>query len=71
MQRLVQQVGSESVHSNATTCDTALEAEQGIKKTKSLPMGDLGDAVPLSATLCENSGGGIRTPDTRIMIPLL
>ena len=42
------------------------------KKTpKPLQIVDLGDEVQGDATLFASSGGGTRTPDTRIMIPLL
>ena len=36
-----------------------------------LEVQDMGDTVRNGAVTCKNSGAGIRTPDTRIMIPLL
>ena len=38
---------------------------------KAARIADLGDGLRSDATVCDSSGGGIRTPDTRIMIPLL
>ena len=52
-------------------CDDEAFKPAPKKAPKPLCIADLGDTVQASATDCENSGGGTRTPDTRIMIPLL
>ena len=57
--------------SGATGCDAEPFKPAPKKAPKPLCIADLGDTVQASATDCENSGGGTRTPDTRIMIPLL
>ena len=41
------------------------------KSPKPVFVAGLGDDVPPGAAACVSSGGGTRTPDTRIMIPLL
>ena len=57
--------------SGATGCDDDAFKPAPKKAPKPLCIADLGDTVQASATDCESSGGGTRTPDTRIMIPLL
>lgn len=36
-----------------------------------MKLGDLGGQIPVNYLIWNGSGGGTRTPDTRIMIPLL
>ena len=57
--------------SGATGCDDEAFKPPAKKAPKPLCIADLGEEVQASATDCESSGGGTRTPDTRIMIPLL
>ena len=57
--------------SGATGCDDDAFKPAPKKAPKPLCIADLGEEVQASATDCESSGGGTRTPDTRIMIPLL
>jgi hypothetical protein len=59
------------VRRGATGCDDEAFKPAPKKAPKPLCIADLGDTVQASAIDCENSGGGTRTPDTRIMIPLL
>jgi hypothetical protein len=55
----------------ALQCNDIPSQEALRESTKSLQLVDLGDDVQPSAMVFASSGGGIRTPDTRIMIPLL
>ena len=57
--------------SSAMRCDDDDFEQAATKEAKPLCIADLDEEVHLSATDCENSGGGIRTHDTRIMILLL
>ena len=52
-------------------CESEGELTAQKKTPKPLQIADLGDGVRDGATNRESSGGGTRTPDTRIMIPLL
>ena len=70
-QRQAQQSGREMGRQRATACDGRTEREAQRESPKPLEIADLGDDVRPAATGCESSGGGTRTPDTRIMIPLL
>ena len=70
-QRLAQRTGSDTGRSAAMRCESRTEPTAQKKTPKSLQIADLGDAVRPVATGSESSGGGTRTPDTRIMIPLL
>jgi hypothetical protein len=65
-QRLAQQSGSRSVRSGAKLRDERVHNDAQRKSPKAVVIVDLSDAI-----FCLNSGGGTRTPDTRIMIPLL
>jgi integrase len=70
-QRVAQQLGRESTLSDATACDEAENSAAKKKSPKPLVLGNLSDDVQDDALPFANSGGGTRTPDTRIMIPLL
>jgi hypothetical protein len=70
-QRQAQQLGRECVLSDAQEC-AGVDKEDGQHRCpKPLQIADLGDSMQEVATLFASSGGGTRTPDTRIMIPLL
>jgi len=69
--QLAQQLGRETPRSVAKGCEREGEGKAQKKTPKSLRVADLGDGVRAGATHRESSGGGTRTPDTRIMIPLL
>ena len=69
--QLAQQSGRETLRSAATPCDQPTSPAAQKNSPKPLRVADLDDAVRVPATARESSGGGIRTPDTRIMIPLL
>jgi integrase len=70
-QRQAQRAGRESRQSGASGCDDATNPTAQKKTPKPLQIADLSDAVRSHAKDRESSGGGTRTPDTRIMIPLL
>jgi len=70
-QRLAQQSRRDSTRRGAAACDGREENAAEQKSPKPLAIGNLGDALQDDAMLFASSGGGIRTPDTRIMIPLL
>jgi hypothetical protein len=55
----------------ASGCEGESEGNALKKSPKPLQIKDLGDNLRCDATNRESSGEGIRTPDTRIMIPLL
>ena len=57
--------------SAASPCDDQKRRDAQKKTPKPLQIADLGDGLRDCASLDASSGGGIRTPDTRIMIPLL
>ena len=70
-QRQAQHLRRETVPLDATASD-ALTASLGfVTSLNLLDVAKLDDAVQDGAVTCLNSGAGIRTPDTRIMIPLL
>ena len=69
--RLAQQSERETRRSAAKGCERESEGNAQKKTPKPLQIADLGDGVRDGATNRESSGGGTRTPDTRIMIPLL
>ena len=69
--QLAQQSGRENVPLPAKRCDSTGKGEHQRKTPKPLQIAGLSDMSPVIATGCESSSGGIRTPDTRIMIPLL
>ena len=71
VQRLAQRAGDETLPERATGCDEPDPARAQTKPPKSLPVADLSGVVRPDATHSTSSGGGTRTPDTRIMIPLL
>ena len=70
-QQLAQQLGRETRRPAAKRCERESEGNVQKKTPKPLCIAELGEEVQASATDCESSGGGTRTPDTRIMIPLL
>ena len=69
--QLAQQLERETVQTAAKRCERESEDNAQKKTSKPLVIADLDDDVRLAATNRESSGGGTRTPDTRIMIPLL
>jgi hypothetical protein len=70
-QRQAQQSGRERQQSDATGCDDELVMSAQKKTPNPLRIAELGAVVRFDATDSKSSGGGTRTPDTRIMIPLL
>ena len=70
-QRMAQRAGRDTGQIGAKECDRRTKPHAQKKTPKPLQIVDLGDEVQGDATLLTSSGGGIRTPDTRIMIPLL
>ena len=70
-QLLAQQSGVNSVRISAKRCDEGDMTEQPSEAAIHSIIAGLSDILRLDATRRENSGGGTRTPDTRIMIPLL
>ena len=70
-QRLAQRAGDETVQNRASRCGASDLNRAQTKPPKSLPVADLSGVVRPDATPGTSSGGGTRTPDTRIMIPLL
>ena len=69
--QLAQQSGRETRRAAAKGCEGESEGTAQKKSPKPLQIKDLGDNLRCDATNRESSGEGIRTPDTRIMIPLL
>ncbi len=70
-QRQAQRTRRETGQSVAIGCDSTIRRPAQKESPKSLRVADLGESVRPKAMGCKNSGGGTRTPDTRIMIPLL
>ncbi len=70
-QRQAQRAGRESGQSGARGCDDETNPTAQKKTPKPLQIADLSDDLRPHAKDRESSGGGTRTPDTRIMIPLL
>ncbi len=70
-QRMAQSARRETGQIGASCGDEESNSEVQKKSPKPLQIVDLGDGVRGDATLFASSGGGTRTPDTRIMIPLL
>jgi integrase len=70
-QRQAQQSGSRSVRSGAKDRDESVHRDGQKKSLKPVVIVDLGNAMLDDANSCLSSGGGTRTPDTRIMIPLM
>jgi hypothetical protein len=68
-QRMAQRAERETRRAAANGCDGASEGDTQKKSPKPLQIADLGDCVREGASWDASSGGGIRTPDTRIMIP--
>ena len=68
-QRLAQRAGDETLQNHASRCDEPDPARAQTKPPKSLPVADLSGVVRPDAIPGTSSGGGTRTPDTRIMIP--
>ena len=69
--QLAQQSGRETRRAAAKGCEGESEGNAQKKSPKPLRVEDLGDDLRCDATNRESSGEGTRTPDTRIMIPLL
>ena len=69
--QLAQQSGRETRRAAAKGCEGESEGNARKKSPKPLRVADLGDDLRCDATNRESSGEGTRTPDTRIMIPLL
>ena len=69
--RICQQSGRERVPVGAKPCDGKNQGRHPQERPQPLQIGGLSDGLPDVATGCESSSEGIRTPDTRIMIPLL
>ena len=57
------------MHLDATASDDSPAPSAQEKSPKPVVVANLGDVMQGSATEFASSGGGIRTPDTRIMIP--
>ena len=57
------------MHSGAKLRDELACRDAGKKSHKPAVIVDLSNAMPRDTNSCFNSGGGTRTPDTRIMIP--
>ena len=55
----------------AKQCETEFKGKPKSTSPKPFRIADLGEEWRLNAISHESSGGGTRTPDTRIMIPLL
>ena len=70
-QQGAQRAGCETRRSAATGYDRQSVGQAEQKTPQPLQIADLGDGMLLRATHRVSSGGGTRTPDTRIMIPLL
>ena len=68
-QRLAQRAGDETVQNRASRCGASDLNRAQTKPPKSRPVADLSGVVRPDATAGTSSGGGTRTPDTRIMIP--
>ena len=66
-----QQSRRELVRNDAKECDERRAPIAKEESPKPLPFADLSDELRHLAKGDESSGAGIRTPDTRIMIPLL
>ncbi len=70
-QRLAQRAEREQGQNGASQCESEAGPRPQRKMPKSLQVMDLGDVVRGDALGNASSGRGTRTPDTRIMIPLL
>ena len=70
-QRQAQRAGRETVQFGANACEGENSGDKKRKSPKSLPDENLSELMRPSAIGSTSSGGGTRTPDTRIMIPLL
>ena len=70
-QRQAQRTGCGNRQNGARPGERESRGVTGKSSHKSLRIADLGDKTHHDATGCESSSGGTRTPDTRIMIPLL
>ncbi len=66
-----QQSGRQSMQKRAATCNEKTEPGPQRESSKSLQIAHLGDSMWGNTKGSESSGEGTRTPDTRIMIPLL
>ena len=71
VQRCAQQSDRETVRGGATQSEPAGGREQGAASPKPLRVADLGDVVRSDATESESRARGTRTPNQRIMSPLL
>lgn len=70
-QQQAQQSGFDSVPDEAIQCNPVADTTSADQKKKPLQNKGLCEPVQLGAPEYRSSGAGIRTPDTRIMIPLL
>ena len=66
-----QRAVTDAMRDEATKCDDPSVSVPEDQKKKPLPGKGLCEPVQLGAPVDRSSGAGIRTPDTRIMIPLL
>ena len=71
VQRLTQQTARETLRPAASRCQRESDGRPQKKTPKPLRVADLDDSVRRNASSCTSSGGGTRTPDTRIMIPAM
>ena len=69
--QLAQHSGITGIPAGANGCDTLAESLLSVTSSNPLVMLGLCDLEHPDATEYESSGEGTRTPDTRIMIPLL
>ena len=69
--RQAQLMGREPVRDGTIKSEQGTELAAKRETPKPIVLTSLGDLVPADALACTSSGGGTRTPDTRIMIPLL
>ncbi len=67
----VQRTGRDSERNEASQCDSSKSKLGFVDNLNLLQVEDLCDTVRHGAVSIVSSGAGIRTPDTRIMIPLL
>jgi integrase len=70
-QRHSQRAGRESVVGGETPCETPAPRLAFVDSLNLLEIAELCESVGDQVTPNQSSGAGIRTPDTRIMIPLL
>ena len=69
--RSAQDAGRDSLRDGAAQCDEQSARLAFVESLNLLEVENFCNSVRDGAVTRENSGAGIRTPDTRIMIPLL